>query len=392
MADVIRALIIEDNRIEALVTQKWLTGNPELALDVEWVDTLAAGLERVARGNLDVIILDLNLPDSTGLETFVTLKRRASGVPIIVLTGEYDESVGILAVQQGAEEYLIKQQLEAPTLPRIVQFAVARHKTQVEQITKQIRNISGRVISFLGSKGGVGTTTVATNVAVSLAEKGHSVILAELRPTFGALASGLQRKPTNSLASLLEIPAHEIGEDDLNAVLCQGPAAIRLLYGTHLRETGPEPEPAHTERIIKIMTRLAEFVILDLASLPTVTAMTAAQLSQFVGVVTERESLSLSCGKSVVAHLKDWGVLNDFIGSIVIGQNSVTVSITTASIRSLLGCGILRMVPPAAEACYEAHVNGTPLVLNEPDHLASDAFRTIARLLTDERGVQFEVA
>ncbi|HSG72524.1 MAG TPA: response regulator, partial [Planctomycetaceae bacterium] len=165
MSDIIRALIIEDNRIEALVTQKWLTSNKEMALEVEWVETLEAGLERIARGGLDVIILDLNLPDSTGLQTFVTLRQRASGIPIIVLTGEYDESVGILAVKQGAEEYLIKQQLEPPTLPRIVRYAVTRHKTQVEQITKNIRNITGRVISFLGAKGGVGTTTVALNVA-----------------------------------------------------------------------------------------------------------------------------------------------------------------------------------------------------------------------------------
>lgn len=119
--------------------------------------------------------------------------------------------------------------------------------------------------------------------------------------------------------------------------------------------------------------------------------MTAAKLSEFVGVVTVRESSSLSCGKSAVSHLKDWGVFTDNIGAIVIGQNNVTVSISTPAIRSLLGCGILHMVPPAAVDCYEAYVDGDPVILKQPQSAVAEAFFAIADLLTNERGVQFQV-
>jgi MinD-like ATPase involved in chromosome partitioning or flagellar assembly/CheY-like chemotaxis protein len=392
MPQVIHALLMEDNRIEARQTQHWLTASKDVAIEVEWVEQLSAGLERLSGGGIDVVLLDLNLPDSRGLETFTTLHQREPGVPVIVLTGEHDESIGIVAVEQGAEEYLVKQQVDGGKLAKIIHYAVARRRTQVAQITKALRRPTGRVLSFLGAKGGVGTSTVAINVAAALAEGGKSVILAELQPSFGDLAFSLQRKPIASLANLLDVPPDQIDEHKLEALLGRGPAAMRILFGSHTREAGWELDAEHTEITVKGLARLADFVILDLSSRPSMTVEAAACWSQFVGVVTAREPLAVRCGQSAVDQLKFWGVSGGLVGAVIIGQNHLPLSMEFGDIQSQLGCGILRVVPPAAAACSKASQDGIPLVLSQPMNEAAEAYVAIAGLLSDERGVKFEAA
>ncbi len=392
MSQVIHALLIEDNRIEARQTQYWLESNKDVAIEVEWVEQLSAGLERLSEGGIDVVLLDLNLPDSRGLETFVTLHHRVSDVPVVVFTGEHDESIGITAVEQGAEDYLVKQQIDGGKLPKIVAYTVARRRAQVKAITKTLQSRSARILSFIGAKGGVGTTTVAVNVAVALAERGKSVVFAELRPTFGGLALSLQCEPTASLSDLQDLPLERIDKPMLSSHLSVGPAAIRILFGSHSRKTGWELDAERTETVVQGLARLADFVVLDLGGWPSSAMTVAACLSQFVAVVTAREYLSVRCGQSVIDQLKTCGVSGGLMGSVVIGQTSLSSSVGISEIQSQMGCGILRLVPPAATACNKANEDGVPLVLSQPMNEASEAYAEIATLLADDRGVKLEAA
>jgi len=392
MTQTIRALLVEDNRIEARQTQHWLAAKKEPVIQVEWVERLSLGLERLACGGIDVVLLDLNLPDSRGMETFTALHASFSDVPVIVLTGEHDETMGILAVEQGAADYLVKQDVDGAKLAKIVQFAVARHKAQVEQITRELRGTAGRVISFLGAKGGVGTTTAAANVATALAAQGKSVILAELKPVFGGLAFSFHGDPTAGLNSLLDVPPAQISDRDLAAALCRGPATSRVLFGTQDAERAVGLDAERTDTIVKGLARMAEFVILDLPSWPSAVTATAALQSEYVALVTEREPLAVRHGQAAVAQLKAWGVNERRIGAVVVGRSTLPLAMDLPTIRSLLGCGILRIVPPAAAACYKAYVDRTPLVLSQPDNEAAEVYLDIARTIADARGLRTEAA
>lgn len=392
MTQTIRALLVEDNRIEARQTQHWLAAKKEPVIQVEWIERLSLGLERLACGGIDVVLLDLNLPDSRGMETFTALHASFPDVPVIVLTGEHDESMGILAVEQGAADYLVKQDVDGAKLAKIVQFAVARHKAQVEQITRELRGTAGRVISFLGAKGGVGTTTAAANVATALAAQGKSVILAELKPVFGGLAFSFHGDPSTGLNSLLDVPAARISDRDLAAALSRGPATSRVLFGTHDAERAVGLDAERTDTIVKGLARMAEFVILDLPSWPSAVTATAALQSEYVALVTEREPLAVRYGQAAVAQLKAWGVSERRIGAVVVGRSTLPLAMDLPTIRSLLGCGILRIVPPAAAACYKAYVDRTPLVLSQPDNEAAEVYLDIARTLADARGLRTEAA
>jgi diguanylate cyclase (GGDEF)-like protein len=94
--------------------------------------TLAEGLKRLSQGGIDVIVLDLNLPDSKGIATFFEVQRRAAAVPIIVLSAVEDEEVAVQAVKGGAQDYLFKSDIKNNVLFRSIRYAIERKKMEQE--------------------------------------------------------------------------------------------------------------------------------------------------------------------------------------------------------------------------------------------------------------------
>jgi signal transduction histidine kinase len=105
-----------------------LRSSPRAALGFEHEETLAAGLDRLAKGDADVVLLDLNLPDSDGVDTVVRLRECDAAVPLVVLTGAGEEETGIAALAAGAQDYLVKDELGALPLRRSIRYAIERRR------------------------------------------------------------------------------------------------------------------------------------------------------------------------------------------------------------------------------------------------------------------------
>jgi len=387
---VIRVLQIEDNRIEARQTQHWLSEAGDGNFNVECVDQLAQGLERLARGEVDIVLLDLNLPDSRGEATFEKLYAAYPEVPIVVLTGEYDDAIGPSTVAKGAQDYLVKQRANSDSLVHVLRYALARHHAQQDKIKNLQLSKSGRVFAFIGAKGGVGTTTTALNVAVTLAMQGKSVILAELRPSFGTLAFHLPQLPARSLRTLLDLPPDRVGQNELKAVLGKGPAELWILLGPQEdEEEFREIDPLRAEAIIRGLSQLAEYVILDLPPEPSLSTQAATTLCHFAAVVTEREPASVQAGRVVVEKLKAWGTRGNLAGGVV--QIGVIVvnrtiyandSMTFADIQEQMGCEIVGISPRGANENLKALNEQVPLVLLLPDSDTALSYVEVANRLT----------
>lgn len=130
--ELISLLFIEDNNGDARLVEEALAGSARVRFQMERVDRLTAALHRLARDTFDVILLDLTLPDSWGLDTFLKVREAAPRTPVMVLTGLDDETLGIMAVQQGAQEYLVKGQASGPLIVRCLRYALQRHRMQSE--------------------------------------------------------------------------------------------------------------------------------------------------------------------------------------------------------------------------------------------------------------------
>ena len=124
-------LLVEDEPDHRLLFRKMLAaaGGREKVVAVE---SLKRALDYLANEPADIVLLDLRLPDSQGMETFVSLHAQAPNVPIIVLSGMSDEQMAVEAVRLGAQDYLVKGQFEAGLLSRAVRYAIERHRMREE--------------------------------------------------------------------------------------------------------------------------------------------------------------------------------------------------------------------------------------------------------------------
>ena len=371
MSQTLKVLLIEDNRIEARQTQQWLTNAKDVTFDVECVYRMKVALERLSRGGIDIILLDLNLPDSRGLDTFITLHDRAPHIPIVVFTGEDDESIGAAAVARGAQDYLIKHQVDGTRLARVLRYALVRQQVADGVIVEPQISKSACTIGFIGAKGGVGTTTVALNVALVLAKTQKAVILAELRPSFGTLAYQLRQQPMKTLRTILDDFPDPSGDLKIEALLCPGPANMRILFGPQQADLFKEIDPIRMETVIKELARIADFVILDLPSQPSAASQSAARLCQFVIVVTERTLDSVVCAKVVLNQLQVWGVGSDCVGTVIVNRTENSTPVSPTDIQARLGCEIVGTIPPGTPATFQILEVGSPLVMTMSDEVAA---------------------
>src|SRR5258708_39375814 len=109
--DISKVLLIEDNPGDARLIQEMLAEEPEAPFQIHCAERLAQGLEHLAAGETGLVLLDLSLPDSFGLETFAKVYAHSPTVPIIVLTGNDDLNTALSAVKGGAQDYLGKRPL-----------------------------------------------------------------------------------------------------------------------------------------------------------------------------------------------------------------------------------------------------------------------------------------
>jgi len=126
----VRALLIEDDPLIAQLIRKMLDKVRDISFDLVHAESLSAGLEYLKDGQFVIILLDLGLPDSSGIKTLNKVYDQALDIPIIVFTGQDDEALGVNAVNAGAEDYLIKGQTDRKSLVRAIRYAVGRHQVK----------------------------------------------------------------------------------------------------------------------------------------------------------------------------------------------------------------------------------------------------------------------
>ncbi len=136
-------LMIEDDPMYAHVIQRYLEDPSARGLMVKRADRLAAGLEILSSDHVDLVLLDLSLPDSEGYDTFHNLRLAAPAVPVIVLTGFEDDEMAERAVRHGAQDFLAKSDMSPSLLVRSIRYALERWKSasRLEESERRYRAV-----------------------------------------------------------------------------------------------------------------------------------------------------------------------------------------------------------------------------------------------------------
>lgn len=146
----IKVLLIQDNAEYANALRETLSQEKNPSFDVESANELRTGLEHFSKGKIDAVLMDLDLPDSQGLDVLEKVHAKAADVPIIVMTTLADELLALKALRRGAQEYLVKGEVHGKMLSRVIRYAIERmhvekrvmaEKTHAENLAKELDRV-----------------------------------------------------------------------------------------------------------------------------------------------------------------------------------------------------------------------------------------------------------
>jgi signal transduction histidine kinase len=217
------ALLIEDSAGDAGLIREHLAELGAAAPALEWAQRLAAGLERLARGGIDAVLLDLSLPDSHGLDTFRRVQAQAPRLPVVVLSGLSDEAVALQAVQEGAQDYLVKGQADSRLLGRALRYAIQRKQAEeaLQRSNDQLRQLAAATRALADAERDA--RLEAQSAYEELKKAQGTLVQSERLAAIGQLATGVAHEINNPLALVL---------NDL-AVLERDAGALHRLVGLY---------------------------------------------------------------------------------------------------------------------------------------------------------------
>ncbi|MFH1898007.1 MAG: GGDEF domain-containing response regulator [Candidatus Desantisbacteria bacterium] len=128
----ITVLLIEDSPVTIQIIQDMLNIAQDVQINLITTTKVSTGIEYLAKEKVDLILLDLSLPESQGLDTFLRVYTQAHHIPIVILTVLDDEMVALKSVEKGAQDYLIKGEIDSKILIRAILYAIERNKTMLE--------------------------------------------------------------------------------------------------------------------------------------------------------------------------------------------------------------------------------------------------------------------
>jgi DNA-binding response OmpR family regulator len=371
-------LLIEDSPDSAMLVNHFLGASKIAQFRVVGATSLAAAREHLGRERFDAILLDLNLPDSRGLETFTRVRDVARGAAIVVLTGVEDESVATTAIGQGAADYLIKGEVGGEGLARRIRFAIERNRAAVPEPVRTCR-----MTVVLGAKGGAGASTMAVNLAAAFTREEKNVLLVELRPNCGTIAAMLN---LNSVLAL-DLMSEFGGSYALDAGSGKTPYGFRLVGAPAGLGDATRWEADAAGALLDRAAATADHVVVDASPAMPEWLKAAVGKAWFTVVVVEREPISIQMAGRMSSTLAAWSSRMNAVGAAMVNHMPFMDVAPLPAVRAEMNCGIVGVLPPAREVLQSYRRQG-PIVLAQPGAPVSAAYRDIASRI-DHDPVQF---
>ncbi len=146
--NTIKILLVEDNLGDARLIQEIFKEEKKPKFEITQIDRISEAMKCLEETNFDVILLDLSLPDSNGIDTFRKVKAQKSDLPIVLLTGLDDEALAIKCVQEGAQDYLVKGQINNKALLKSIRYAIERHYKTSEEAQRKDGVIKSKLAEY----------------------------------------------------------------------------------------------------------------------------------------------------------------------------------------------------------------------------------------------------
>jgi DNA-binding response OmpR family regulator len=335
-----------------------------------------SGLAKAASEQPDLILLDVMMPDLDGFE--VTRRLRAdpslAHIPIIMFTAKTMVDDKVAGFEAGVDDYLTK-----PTHPA----ELTAHVKAVMARSAQARAAGAEkatIVALLGARGGIGTTTIALNMALILQRDGHDVILAEFNPGRGSLALELNIPNPAGLTNLLQRSLKDIHLRSVESEILSHNIGIRLLPASaHPKEFELEQAIPQMEAVLNNLASMCTTLILDLGSGIRSYVKPILKLCDRLVLVVEPVYPTNIMARNLLEEVETDGISRHKISLALINRVRTSLQIPWRQVETDLGIELAGIVSPAPEQAHQASQGTMPLVLSQPDSLISDQIRKLAQ-------------
>ncbi len=337
----LKVLLIERDSEYAGHVRHQLAQAQGQAFDVQWSGGMLAGLDRLAKTDFDVILVDMDLPDCHGLDGLAALRLHAPLAPVVILSGRDDEALALRAVQIGAQDYLCKTGLEASLLQRSLQYAVVRQKS-ANSVNPEPPDPPARIVGCLGTKRGAGTTTLACHSGLELRRQtGQPVLLADFDTVGNSVAAVTA---ANSTYTVLDTANDLLRLDQTfwETLDLGGPLGLEVLP---LPATvSPEAIPPERIRcVLRFLRTIYPWLVLDLGALNESSASYLSDLTDLL-LVTTFDLASVRDTRHAVHQLAEMGFESRRV-TLVVNQVPKIDCLAAQEVSKILGIQSSIVVP-----------------------------------------------
>jgi len=336
----------------------------------------AVALEKVASERPSLVLLDINMPAMDGYEVCRRLRSTpgTTEMPVIMFTACDALDDKLAGFGAGADDFITKP-VHPIELTHRVQAVLLRSQRRAPESAKR-----ARVVGFVGCKGGVGTTTVAVNVAWGLANKGE-VVIADLARGAGSVALELGIRREGGLGRLLLQPGPDLTQHMVETELSELSGGLKVLPGkTEPEGSGEIADEAQMHSLLHHLPTLCDWLVLDLGTGVDDITRDALEVCDHVLVVVD---------PSPIARTLAVGLLEVLATEVEVARESLSVVVahrvqapaqggSVIDITKDLGIPVGGTVPPAPELAMIASSRGVPMIEGHPASAAAQQLRELA--------------
>lgn len=374
-----KILIVDDNEDNRAVLMDALEGEEyELfeACDGE------AAIRSVEQNLPDLVLLDVEMPKMDGITALKQIKSNpdTQHITVIMVTALNTDSQISVCLDSGAADHIVK-----PFSNMIVRARVraAVRTLAIQKSENEPTQIRGKVVTFIGAKGGVGTTTAVVNTAAILANQAKSIITCELRESHGTMVTHLGSGTALNLQVLLDGDSGRIGREKLKDCLVNHPVGFRTLLGP---QNFDPLELSHedVESIISGLAIEADVVLCDAPSICSAATSQLCQRSDLIILVVEMEQSAMVAAKQWMKHLNSLGIGTSSLRILAVNRVQADMPISPSDLRTNLGCKMIGVIPADSHGCLTALRTGVLPITMNPQSAFTGALTAFANRLTEQ--------
>ncbi len=334
----------------------------------------------------EIVLLDINMPEMDGLRATELLAQRAPDSAVIIMSVQGEPGYFRRAMMVGAREYLVKpfsgHELSSAIVNVFQMEKVKREARGVLPVTQSVveKAHSGQIISFFSTKGGVGKTTLATNLAVQLAHTGKwKVLLIDLNMQFGDVAVFLNILPKKTIADLTQADSLEYA--DIQTYLLTHSSGLEVLVAPSRPEYAEYVTAEHVSKILAEVKPQFDFIICDNVSRFDDISLASLDAAEQIWLVVTQDIPALKNIKLSLEVLEGLHYSDKI--HLVLNRSGKEIGIQLSDIEKSLNFPINFEIPSDGKALVTAVNKGIPFVLSYPQSKPAEGIRRIVQSLTN---------